>query len=371
MKSTSTLLRLAVLASALTAFSLLTAAPTDTTSPLRLGSNENPFGYSPKAKEAVMKYLESANYYNRNEVDEMVKLCAEKEGVPANYILPTAGSGPLLEMTGAAYGREGVNIVTAAPGYPQLTSTFAKWGGTIKYVTVNDKLGYDFKSLALSIDDKTSMVYICNPNNPTGVLADPAEMRKFILSVPPSILVFVDEAYLELSEGGVEVNSMAPLTKVRKSLVVSRTFSKAYALAGFRAGYGIGHPDTMAKLQRHNIGASPSYIAAIAAQEAIKDKEHLKENVKKYQEVRAYVCKEFDRMGLTYAKPEGAFILFKAGVESSEFVKKMLERKIMVTRPFGLGPLEKEYTDWVRVSIGTQEDMELFLGATKSILGKT
>jgi len=347
------------------------AAPTDTTSPLRLGSNENPFGYSPKAKAAVIQYLESANYYNRNEVDEMVKVCAEKEGVTPAYILPTAGSGPLLEMTGAAFGKEGVNIVTAAPGYPQLTSTFAKWGGTIKYVTVNEKLGYDFKSLALSIDAQTAMVYICNPNNPTGVLADPAELRRFILAVPPSVLVFVDEAYLELSKGGVEANSMAPLTKVRKNLVVSRTFSKAYALAGFRAGYGIGHPDTLARLQRHNIGASPSYLAAIAAREAVKDQEHLKENVRKYQEVRAYVCQEFDRMGLSYAQPEGAFILFKAGMESSEFVKKMLERKIMVTRPFGLGPLEKDYTDWVRVSIGTMEDMELFLGATKSILGKT
>jgi histidinol-phosphate aminotransferase len=349
----------------------LSAAPTDASSPLRLGSNENPFGYSPKAKEAVIRYIESANYYNRNEVDEMVRVCAEKEGVAPAYILPTAGSGPLLEMTGAAFGREGVNIVTAAPGYPQLTSTFAKWGGTIKYVTVNDQLGYDFKAMALSIDGDTSMVYICNPNNPTGVLADPAELRRFIMSVPAHVLVFVDEAYLELSAGGVPVNSMAPLVKVRRNLVVSRTFSKAYALAGFRAGYGIGHPDTLARLQRHNIGASPSYLAAIAAQEAVRDQAHLQENVRKYQEVRAYVCKEFDRMGLAYAKPEGAFILFKAGIDSSEFVKKMLDKKIMVTRPFGLGPLEADYADWVRVSIGTQEDMELFLGATASILGKT
>ncbi len=91
----------------------LSAAPIDTSSPLRLGSNENPFGSSPKAKEAVMRYLESANSYNRNEVDEMVRLRAEKEGVAGNYIRPTAGSGPLLEMSGAAFGREGVNLVVS------------------------------------------------------------------------------------------------------------------------------------------------------------------------------------------------------------------------------------------------------------------
>ncbi|HEY0944410.1 MAG TPA: histidinol-phosphate transaminase [Opitutaceae bacterium] len=349
----------------------LSAAPTDPNSPVRLGSNENPFGFSPKAKEAILKYVESGNYYNRNDVDALVTALAAKEGVSPDYIHATAGSGPMLEMTAAALGKPGANIVTAAPGYPQLTMAFEKWGGTIKYVKVGGKMGYDFKAVSLAIDENTAAVYICNPNNPTGVLADTAELRKFILTAPQHVLIFVDEAYLELAKAPLATTTAAPLVKLRKNLIVSRTFSKAYGLAGFRIGYGIGHPDTLAKVAKHDIGASPSYLAAIAAREAVLDQATLQQNVKKYQEVRDYVLKEFDRMGLSYAEPSGAFILFKAGIDSAEFQKKMLDQKIMVQRPFGVGPLEQEYKDWVRVSIGTKEDMDLFLGATMKILGKT
>lgn len=347
------------------------AAPTDKNSPIRLGSNENAFGFSPKAKAAVLEYVESANYYNRNEVDDLVKTLADKEGVKTDFIFPTAGSGPVLEMTAAAFAKPGSNVVTAAPGYPQLTYAFQKWGGTIKFVTVNEKMGYDFKSLSLAIDKDTAVVYICNPNNPTGVLADPSELRKFILSVPENVLVFVDEAYLELANTPLSANTAAPLVKLRKNLIVSRTFSKAYALAGFRAGYGIGHPDTLAKVKKYDFGNGPSFLAAIAARESVKDTAHLDANIKKYRETRAYVLKEFNRMGITYAEPQGAFVLFKAGIDSAEFVKKIGEKNIMVTRPFGLGPLEEQYKDWVRVSIGTQEDMELFIGETAKILGKS
>src|SRR5207245_1416268 len=108
---------------------------------------------------------------------DLVDVLAAKEGVSKDYILPTAGSGPVLMMAAAAYGKPGVNVVTAAPGYPQLTGAFAKWGGTIKYVPVAPSLGYDFKAMSRAIDANTAVVYICNPNNPTGVLADPAELR--------------------------------------------------------------------------------------------------------------------------------------------------------------------------------------------------
>lgn len=165
---------------------------------------------------------------------------------------------------------------------------------------------------------------------------------------------------------------MAPLVKVRKNLIVSRTFSKGYALAGFRVGYGTANPEVLANLKKYDMGAAPSFLAAIAAEAAVKDQEYLQANIKKYREVRAYVMKEFDRLGLKHSDAQGAFVIFKTGIDGAEFRQKMLEKKIQVNTVFGVGPQqEAEYKDWVRVSIGTKEDMDLFIGATMSILGKT
>ena len=348
----------------------LTAAPANEDGPVRLGSNENAFGFTPKVEAALIKAIKTGNYYNRDEVDEMVKLCAAREGVPENFILPTAGSGPVLLMTAAAFGKPGVNVVNCAPGYPQLTGAFTSFGGEIKYVYVNEKGGADFKAMLRAIDDKTAIAYVCNPNNPTGVQADPAELRNFIMSVPERVIVFVDEAYLELSDAGYKNSTVTPLVKLKKNLIVSHTFSKAFGLAGFRAGYGVAQPELLAKLKPFYQGA-PSFLAAIAAQEAIKDTKFMEENRQKYRDARAMVCKEFDKMGLKYFAPQGAFILFKAAMDSGEVQKKMRDQNIMVTRPFGLAPGQTGYEDWVRVSIGTEEEMDLFLGALSKTLGKT
>jgi histidinol-phosphate aminotransferase len=337
---------------------------------VRISSNENAWGFSPKALERMREVLDSGNYYNGNEVAEMIRLCAEKEGVPAEYILPTPGSGPVLLMTAWAYAKPDANAVTTEKGYGQLTSEFADHGGQVISVQLGANMGYDFKALALAINEKTAVVYICNPNNPTGVIADPAELRRFIMSVPQNVLVFVDEAYLELSDTGLAANTMAPLVKVRKNLIISRTFSKAYGMAGLRAGYGIAHPDVLKKLRKYYAGG-PSFLAAIAAQEAIKDQAHLESNRKNYQEVRNYVTREFDRLGITYAKPQGAFIYFNAGKKRNEIVMKLRDAKIVIGGVRGGVESPDGGGDWTRVSLGTREEMDLFLGELTKILGKS
>jgi histidinol-phosphate aminotransferase len=354
-----------------TAPALRAGKPTIGDGATRISSNENPFGFSPHALERMKAALEAGNYYNQNEVAELVAVLAEKEGVPENYILPTAGSGPVLLMTAWSHAQPGVNVVTTAMGYSQLTREFADHGGDVKFAPLSDKMGYDFKALGRTIDDKTAVVYVCNPNNPTGALADPAELRKFILGVPDNILVFVDEAYLELCDSGLAANTMAPLVKLRKNLLVSRTFSKGYALAGLRVGYGIASPDVLAKLKRFYAGG-PSYLAAIAAVEAIKDKAHLEANRAKYREVRAYACREFDRLGLKYAaNPQGAFIYFRSGMTDKDLVAKLKAQHILISGSRESGVPEGAYGDWARVSLGTKEEMDVFFGEMARILGKT
>ena len=344
--------------------------PTLENSPTRLSSNENAFGFTPKALAAMIESLESGSYYNRNDVSDLEALCAKKEGVPENYILTTAGSGPLLMMTALAYAEPGANVVTTEMGYTQLTRKFEERGGEVKYAPLSPDMGHDFAALGKAIDKNTKIVYICNPNNPTGVLADSMELKKFVLSVPQDILVFVDEAYLELADTNFSFATCSPLTKMRKNMIVTRTFSKSYGLAGFRVGYGIAHPDVLEKISVYHMG-TPSYIAAIAASEAIKDEEHLAMNVKNYQSVRNYVCESFDKLGIKYAKPDGAFIYFNSGIDQQVLRETMQKNGILISGSRVSGAPESKYDKWARVSIGTKAQMDEFLSVLTTLVAKS
>ncbi len=365
-------LTLLALAAASPSF-LFGGPPTINDGKTRISSNENAFGFSPKALERMKAVLDSGNYYNRNEVEDLVDVLAAYNGVKKEYILPTAGSGPVLDMAAIAYAAKGKNVVTTAMGYMSLINTFLDFGGDVKFAALSPAMGYDFKELGRQIDANTVIVYICNPNNPTGSLADPAELRKFILSVPETVLVFVDEAYLELSDPGIAATTMAPLVNFKKNVLISRTFSKAHAMAGLRAGYAMAQAPVLDKIKRHYQG-SMSYLAAIAAEEAIKDQAHMDSNRKHYQEVRRYVIAEFDKLGVKYApNPQGAFIYFKPGngIKGTELNAKMKQSNILIGQTRESGVPEGTYAEWVRVSIGTKEQMDLFLGELAKALGKT
>ncbi|MBK1876966.1 pyridoxal phosphate-dependent aminotransferase [Pelagicoccus mobilis] len=343
--------------------------PTLENSPTRLSSNENAFGYTPRAKEAMIEALDGGGYYNRNNVTELIELCAAKEGVPKDYILTTAGSGPLLMMTALAYAEPGANVVTTEMGYTQLVRKFEARGGDVKYAALGEDMGYDFKALGAAIDENTKIVYICNPNNPTGVSADPVELKKFVLSVPQDILVFVDEAYLELTSGNFALATCAPLTKVRKNLIITRTFSKGYGMAGLRIGYGVAQPEVLKKIGVFHMG-SPSYLSAIAACEAIKDETHLAYNIKSYQDIRKSVCSAFDDMGVTYAQPDGAFVYFHTGIDQQLLRNAMERQGILISGSRVSGAPVEKYAGWARVSIGTQSQMDRFLGVLGGLMAE-
>lgn len=367
------------LSSAIAALALVAATGITTAAPLnhpdivRLGSNENPFGFSPKAREAMIAAIDSANYYNRDVVQELAELIAAKEGVPVDHILITAGSGVALELIGMAYAAPEANLVNISPGYPQVGWAFRRMGGSVKFAPLGENMGYDFDAVAKTIDANTRIVTICNPNNPTGALADPKKMRAFLTQLPESILAVVDEAYLELADTPLSANSMAPMVKLKKNVAVSRTFSKAYGMAGIRIGYLIAHPDVQAKLKKFNPGAAPSYIAAVAAKAALADQAYMEQNQRNYSAVRRYTMGQLDKLGLKYAYPQGAFVLFEIGIDSAEAQKKFRDAGIQVTRPtaFDLAPGDElKYKNWVRVSMGTQADMEKFVQTLKWILEK-
>lgn len=329
---------------------------------IRLNFNENPFPVAPSVKTAILEDLEEASRYPVAETRAFLSLLAETQGVLEEQILLTPGSGPLLEMAGMAWAGPGRILVTAAPSYRQLTQSWLDHGGSVLEIPLNDSLSIDLEALQAAITDSTALVYLCNPNNPTGTLLEPEALKTFIQSLPLSVLVFVDEAYIELSEGGEAKNSMLSLMGEQPNLVISRTFSKVYGLAGLRVGYGVMPVGLKDDLLPYYQGG-PNRLGVAAARSGLEDPSWVEENRKEFLRIRNLVTNQFDAWGLRYATPHGNFIFFETGQPIEAFRREMLEtHRIRVGRPF------PPYDFWCRVSLGTEEEMRLFLNAVGEML---
>ncbi len=331
---------------------------------IRISGNENAFGVSPMVTMAIMQDIENLGRYAREESVELTNMLSEMNGVPSENIILTAGSGPVLTMAGMAFGSSGKTLISVEPGYMQLVRAWQAHGGKVELLPLKDDLSYDLEAIEAAVDEDTGMVYICNPNNPTGTIVDPAELEEFVKRVSKKVPVFVDEAYLELSEGGLEANGMAHLVAEGHNVIIARTFSKVYGLAGLRVGYGMMHEDLLEKVRPFYQGG-PNRLGLVAASASLQDTAHFDYSVKSYKEVRDMVKKEFDEMGLEYADAQGSFIFVKTGMPITMFQKQMEDRNILVGRPF------PPMFDWARISIGTQEEMETFLAAMKEVLNTT
>jgi histidinol-phosphate aminotransferase len=329
--------------------------------PIRISGNENAFGYSQMAMMAIMQELPDINRYQFEETTELIAAIAEREMVDTEFVVPTAGSGPVLAMTAMAYAETGKNVVSVEPGYTQLTRTFEAHGGDVKLVPLNDKLEYDLEALGAAIDENTVMVYLCNPNNPTGTTVDPEALKAFIKGLPEGVVAFVDEAYLELAAGGLEANSMIGLLREGENIILARTFSKVYGMAGLRVGYGIMSPDKVKLLSKYGMGG-PNKLGCVAAIASMQDVGFFEESVTRYQATRQMVTDKLDELGVKYAKPQGSFVFMKTGVPIELFQQMMEAENVMVGRPF------PPMLDWCRVSIGTEEEMATFLSVYEEVM---
>ncbi|MDQ8204067.1 histidinol-phosphate transaminase [Pelagicoccus sp. SDUM812003] len=329
--------------------------------PIKINGNENAFGYSQMAMMAIMQELPDINRYAWEETKALIDAIAARELVPADYVVPTAGSGPVLQMAAMAYAAPGKNVVSVEPGYTQLVRTFEAFGGDVKTVPLNDKLEYDLEALKGAIDEDTVMVYLCNPNNPTGTTVDPDALKSFIKELPEDIVAFVDEAYLELADGGLEKNSMIGLVREGENIILARTFSKVYGMAGLRVGYGIMKPDTKSKLRKFSMGG-PNKLGCVAGVASLQDTMFFEESVNSYRTVRKMVTDKLDELGVEYAEPQGSFVFMKTGIPIEKFQEMMEAEQVLVGRPF------PPMLDWCRVSIGTEEEMSTFLSVFESVM---
>jgi histidinol-phosphate aminotransferase len=321
---------------------------------VRLNSNENPYGPSDKAREAVKQSLSQGNRYAFNEMEELRKLLAAREGVDPSWILLGAGSGELLCQTGIAYGLEGGRVLSAYPTFTLLMNYAQQMNATWDKVDLNEKLEFDYDKLLSAIKSDTRLVFSCNPNNPTGTAVNSDIVKSFCEEASKKTLVYADEAYLEFLEPA-EQKSMVSIIQNNPNVVVSKTFSKIYGLAGLRIGYLVGHPDVLKKIAKYGDTISPSQTAIAAAKASLGDEDFMKMTRQKNAVARKVLTDFLDKKKIFYGKSLTNVVLFPAPKDGKTILTQLDEKGYLIRI------WEYQGKEWCRVSIGTQEEMKGFV----------
>ena len=347
--------------SILTAEEITKYNPRSKSSIVKLSSNENPYGPSERVLNAIKNSFNDACRYPYEFIQELQKTLAEKHDVPIESIVITGGSNEALRITGLAISNKGGNIVAGQPTYLALMNYAEAWGAEIKWVPVDSDKGYDLKKIRESIDKETNMVFIANPNNPTGTLLNANSLADFCEDISKQTLVFCDEAYYDYVNEK-DYPSMDYLVRKGENVIISRTFSKVYGMAGLRIGYLVLRPgladDLFGKYSpygRPNIMAQTNVLAVAAASEALKDTDFYKFSLKKANEEKDKIYKLLDYLDLKYVKSSTNFVIFESKKHIDKLTAEMLEKGVRIGRPF------PPFYDWCRISTGTSEEVDIFI----------
>ncbi len=327
--------------------------------PIRLSANENPWGPGPQARAAIITATDEGCRYGMDFHGRLVEAIASKEKVEKDRIVIGSGSGELLHMLALAYCDRG-QVVCAWPTFSQLMGFAEKVGSETKKIPVDVDLRHDLPALAAATTPNTALLYVCNPNNPTGTVIDGPRLRQFCGEMAQRTLVVVDEAYLELIDDGA-TESMVELARGGANLIVLRTFSKIHGLAGLRVGYGIAPPGVIQRLKRYQM-ATPNVLGIAAATASLGDAEFLARTRASLVADRRRITAACDELGLRYAQPQGNFVFLQPGMPLAAFHAKMKEKRIEVGRPF------EPLLDWCRVSVGTSAETGVFIDALRAVV---
>jgi histidinol-phosphate aminotransferase len=331
---------------------------------IKVASNENPFGPSPLALAAMQKAIAGVNLYPDGNAFYLKQKLAAKLGLEPGYLILGNGSNEIIEFVAHALLEDGgsnLNVVVSQycfAIYPIVTKMF---GANI--VTVPAKrYGHDLPAMLRAVTPQTRIVFVANPNNPTGTLAPREEVIEFVNDVPDDVLLVMDEAYIEFLSDPVD---LVPLIRLgaRKNLILMRTFSKIYGLAGLRIGFGIGTPGFVAMLEKIRQPFNINSVAQAAALAALDDDEHVRKTRRNNFAGLEFFAQAFREMKLEYVPSYANFVLVRVGDGLKIF--EAMQRQGVITRPMG-GYLLPE---WIRVSVGTPAENERCLKALKETLG--
>lgn len=328
---------------------------------IRLGSNENPYGPSPKARAAIQAIMSEGNRYADDQSRELRELIAKYEGVSPDYIFVGAGSAECLCLTGMAVGLEGASVLSAFPTFRLLMDYAVKFKARWDRVDLDQYLVHNLDAMASAVKSDTKIMFLCNPNNPTGTVLNADRLKSFCVEMAKKTTVYVDEAYLELLEPNEQV-SMASLVKEGHNVIVSRTFSKVYGLAGLRVGYVVAPPDVVKRMANYQMGPILNQAGLAAAKASLGDKEFASLTRQKNNEAMKFFTDYLDKKKYFYGKSRTNCILFPAPKDGKTILAETEKRG------FQIRVWDYQGKEWCRVSIGTLEEMKLFVKAFDEVI---
>lgn len=328
---------------------------------VKLSSNENPYGPSPAVRETMNKAFDKVCRYPWAERNEITEKIAKKEGVSPEHVLVTVGSTEGLKITALTYLQSGGEVVAGDPTFEAMLFYASQLGAYVNRVPVNEDLSLDLAEMERRYNSNTRLVFLCNPNNPTGTILPATQVRDFCESLSGRTMVFSDEAYYDyITEPGYP--SMVELVKKNRNVIVSRTFSKVYGLAGIRIGYLVARPDVIQRIQEFQVDR-PNMLALYAASTAIDEKEFYRYSLDMNAKARQMIYDSLDALKLRYVPSHTNFVFFKTGRNIREVISALQEEGVQVGRPFP--PL----MDWCRVSTGRLEEVAEFQKALMKVFG--
>ncbi|WP_226034690.1 histidinol-phosphate transaminase [Aquibacillus saliphilus] len=322
---------------------------------VKLASNENPFGYSNEVKKAIPQLIQNLEIYPDGYTTELRNGLANKLGVKKDQLVFGCGSDEVVDIICRTYLEPGLNTIMATPTFPQYQHNALIQGAKIKEVPLID--GYhDLNGMLDEIDKDTKIVWLCTPNNPTGCLISNDKFEQFMKKCPSDVLVVIDEAYFEYIETSDSPDTIQALNDY-PNLIVLRTFSKAYGLAGLRIGYGVANEEITSLL---NITRGPFNTTSVAqgsALIALKDETFLQESVSKNIEIKHRFIEFLDKIGLTYYDSQTNFVFVNLPISGDEMFQHLLTKGFIVRSGEALG-----HPNGVRITIGHLQDMEELQG---------
>jgi histidinol-phosphate aminotransferase len=329
---------------------------------IKLASNENLLGVSPRVLAAMTAALPELNYYPDAQCYALGRAIARHLGLAAEQIRIGNGADGIIRELCVAYLDDGDEVLVSRSSFPVYDiSTHVMRGKLVK--TPMKDYRFDLEAMAGAITPRTKLLFVCNPNNPTGTIVTAAEVASFMAGVPDHVLVVFDEAYYEFVDSDDYPDSLRYVREGRKNVIVLRTFSKAYGIAGIRLGYGVAAAELLAPLRASTESFPVNRLAQAAGLAALEDDEFVKKTVEINRAGRLYLYEQFERLGLKYVKSHGNFVLLEVGPDAAAVYQRLLQRGVIV-RPC----IVYDLPECLRVTVGTPAQNARFIATLEDVL---
>ncbi|MBN1314511.1 MAG: histidinol-phosphate transaminase [Anaerolineales bacterium] len=331
---------------------------------IKLASNENAGGTSPLALEAIRNSIDRLNFYPDSQCYNLRKALANHYNLDIEQIIAGNGSDGLITQVCLAYLDHECSAIVSESSFPVYdTFTYIMGAKLVKTPLVNYTI--NLEAMADAVTEETKLIFVSNPNNPTGTIVTKSQVQAFMEKIPDHVLIIFDEAYHELVTSNEYPDSLEYIREGRENVMVMRTFSKVHGLAGIRLGYAIAMPSILAPLNRSKEAFAINLLAQAAGIAALEDTEFIKRTVESNRASLQWLYGEFQRLGLEYVESHGNFVLVKIGPNATQVLEEMLKRGIIFRscQGYNLG-------EFIRVSVGTAEQNAIFVETLENILGK-